>query len=738
MLFLIIFLGFFKNFENPVYLTTAKDFFKGITYNTNEVKSKWNWNFVGPEGGEVIKIIGNPNVPNWCYGISMMDLWVSYDNGNVWSFDTDFYTKINAFDGGDGIIISDSIAIIATNDTIYRTTDKGNSWVPVIGFDTLLAISSETPDTIIYAADMLYPYFRVWRSNDKGLTWNFQGFITPITVDTCDLSFISHRKDNPNYVRALIEYNDSLVIITGSTDGGISWSIYDTIPGDEARDFQINPYNTNHSFITTTNGLFEATSYTGPWNEVFTASLDTLAQPFDVEFLSSTEIIVSSIYNQGIFKGSQSFTVWDFQRVDDREVCAGIAKSGGSFFCGTLGLGILRSIDGTNWEFVNNGLTANAIFSRGNISSIHDSSFYFTTFGGVLRRTKDYGVNWEILNNVTIFGGSVEYSPYNPNFILFSGMDVVGGDESGPKYNSLYRSLDGGYTWSCVDSTNIFVDIHIPYKDSIVLGITTTMFGDTIAIYRSNKKGEGLSPVFYPSEQLNNNIRGLDSVIMFTGEESLYVSSNYGENWSTEYFKGALSYDRTRRIFYIGSYTDTLLRYNVKLDKLDTIAPNIGLILDHSVSPNGILYVVSYIPGDISAISKSTDSAETFVVDTLPFEGAYTIEAGDSAVFIYQIARGFYVSRDITTGILETKKDIISFNRIVNDFIEIELNLKNYSSISIDIFDITGRKIDEFLKDRNFSPGNHSIKYELKYGKGIYFLRVKTNENTNIYKFIKI
>lgn len=739
MFFFIAFFNFYSEFNEIHNILPARNLFFRPDYNAREVKSSWNWNFVGPEGGEIIRIIGNPNVQNWCYGISISDLWVSYDNGNTWSYDPYFYLKINGMQGSDGIIISDMIGIIATNDTVYRTTDKGFSWTPVKGFNTLLAISSETPDTLIYAADINYPYFRVWRSNDKGLNWNLQGNITPIIIDNCDLALIAHRKDNPNYVRALIEYhNGNLVIIVGSTDGGLSWAIYDTIPGSDARDFQINPYNTNHSFITNTNGLFEATSYTGPWNQVITAMIDSIFQPYDVEFISSSNILVSSMFKQGIFKGTQIFTVWDFESVENREVCTGLAKSGNFFFSGTFGLGILKSINGTNWEFVNNGIFANIIFSKGNLSSLHDSSFYFAQAGGLLRKTKDYGANWEKLKNVTLFGGAVEYSPNDPNFILFSGLDVIGGNIYGPIYYSLYRSLNGGNSWVVLDSTYLLGDILIPYKDSIALGITTTMFDGPSVLYRSHKKGEGLYQVLTPSNNLEYNLSGLDSIIFVASDESLYISLDYGEHWLNQNGNGSISYDRTRRIFYIGSFTDTLIRYNVSTMHIDKIAPNIGYIFDHSVSPNGILYAISYLPGNIPVIGKSIDSGETFIVDTLPFYGGYFVLAGDSAVFIYQMGKGFYVSKDITTGIPESKKDKILFNRIVDNLINIELNIENYSYISMDVYDLTGRKIEELLKNKSFSPGKHTLSYKCTYNKGIYFLMITINEKTFIHKFIKI
>ncbi len=713
---------------------------------TESIKlSRWNWNFVGPSGGEIIEIIGNPDVQNWCYGISFFDLWVTYDYGNTWSYDTFFSLKINAFEAGNGIIIDDTIAIISTMDTIYRTVDRGENWIPVKGFNTLLAISSETPDTIIYAADRYYPYYRIWRSNDKGLSWVNMGSITPLTIDNSDLAFISHSRSNPNLVRALIEKNDS-VIIVGSTDGGVNWAIYDTIPGGDTRDFQVNPYNINHSFITTTNAIFEATSFTGPWYQVITAMADSLIAPMDVEFISPTNILVSSMFKPGIYIGTSYLGIWDFTYVDSSEVCYGIGKAGSYYFSGTLGLGILRSLNGSIWEFKNNGIYSHTIQSKGSVSSLHDSSLYFTNFGGVLWRTRDYGESWDVLKNVTSFCGGVEYSPSNPDFILFSGFDVIGGTEQGPVFHSLFRSLDGGSNWEPIDSSYIYGDIHIPYQDSFVFATTSDMFHDTTILLRSQNKGAGLIPILYPSGELDDNTSGLDSILIISevrdGNRILHKSFNYGNTWEEEdigsttgYY--AISYDRTRKIFYIGSYTDRIIRFNTSTMTTDTITPSIGYILDHSVSPNGILYVIFYLPGAISAIGKSQDAGETFIVDTLPFTGAYGVQAGDSAVFIYQVGRGFYVSKDITTSIPEIETEKIKVENVILNEIIIELSLNEPRDVSIKIFDITGRDVMTLMNNKRLQKGNHSLRNKIDLKNGIYFLNIKVNKENKIYKILK-
>uniref|UniRef100_A0A7C4YFC6 T9SS type A sorting domain-containing protein n=1 Tax=candidate division WOR-3 bacterium TaxID=2052148 RepID=A0A7C4YFC6_UNCW3 len=701
-------------------------------------KSKWTWDFVGPEGGEIIKVIANPNVNNWCYGISAMDLWVSYNNGNTWSPDSYFQFRINGFEGGNGMIITDTIAIIATNDTIYRTTNKGLNWTPVKGFgNTLLAITSETPDTIIYAVEGTYPNPTVWRSVDKGLTWQTRG----TTGIWLDFLFIEHIKSNPDYVRAIGRVEgDTTGIIIGSYDGGMSWSIFDTITcNHEIWDFQIDPYDQNHSFITTAAGLFEATSFSGKWEPVLSAMFDTLIRPADVEFMSSSQIVVASMFNPGIFIGNKVFTTWYFTRVEEREVCTGIGKSGNYYFSGTLGSGILRSLDGTNWDFSDSLLYANTIFSKGNISNIHDTSFYFVNFGGVLRRTNDYGSNWEILKN-SIFGGSVEYSPSNSDFLIFSGLDVTGFSANGPSLKTVFRSLDGGVSFEPIDSNYILGDIHILDKDSIVIGITSENLSDTNLILRSHDKGYNITPVFSPDEGIYSTIMGYDSVLMFTTYSKTFISYDYGENWTLLFNKGkSLSYDRIHRIFYIGSgYNDTLFRFNATSGKLDTIPTYIGYIIDHSVSNNGILYLLAHQGGGIDVIGKSFNFGESFILDTLPFSGGYGILASDSAVYIYQVGRGFYVSRDITTSIPEESDEEINLNNIITGDINIELNIKNKENVSIEIFDITGKKITTIFEGKIFEKGKHNLILKNNLKNGIYFVMIKVGKSQRIMKITKI
>jgi len=103
-------------------------------------------------------------------------------------------------------------------------------------------------------------------------------------------------------------------------------------------------------------------------------------------------------------------------------------------------------------------------------------------------------------------------------------------------------------------------------------------------------------------------------------------------------------------------------------------------------------------------------------------------------------ADGWEVWYDINTGIKENATDfdfLIIPNPVTSD-VNISFNLQSEENVSIQLFDIIGQKLG-FMVNETLAPGFHSMNGNLDYlTEGIYFCRLKVEENVVTKKIIKL
>jgi hypothetical protein len=81
--------------------------------------------------------------------------------------------------------------------------------------------------------------------------------------------------------------------------------------------------------------------------------------------------------------------------------------------------------------------------------------------------------------------------------------------------------------------------------------------------------------------------------------------------------------------------------------------------------------------------------------------------------------------------------DISGYPNPVNDYYSLAVNIKNKSDVKVQLFDVTGRLTQEVIEE-NLNTGNHDFKIPVKnFTRGIYFLKVTTEEGQNTIKLIK-
>jgi PKD repeat protein len=134
--------------------------------------------------------------------------------------------------------------------------------------------------------------------------------------------------------------------------------------------------------------------------------------------------------------------------------------------------------------------------------------------------------------------------------------------------------------------------------------------------------------------------------------------------------------------------------------------------------------------------SNSTDANPVHIYAA---PGSYTVEliafnqcGSDTAIQVVQI---------ITTGIDETTRQN-AFTIHPNPFSEkttLDYMLTNNENITLEIFDITGKRVATLLDNKMQSVGNHSIEIELRPElKGIFLLKATHGSTQSVYKLVKI
>lgn len=704
-----------------------KSYFKH-QYVHSAVKSEnpWNWNLINLPGGEILGTFSNPNASNLAFAYSFRDVWRTTDGGANWALSLE-----NCMPQG-GLMSTPTRGIVVDGGgTVWVTLNSGNDWAEVLSTNNFQTASFDVPDTVIYLVDSTPP--RLLRSTNSGLSWQIIGIFNELySVDQ-----VVHIPSSPNVFWLLGHTmpNDTLTYIYYSPAS----AFVDTIPANEVRDFQPNPYNFGHTLIATNSGMYQALSPIGPWIILNEPLVYGLFQPVDIEFTGNDSIVVTSFLNPGIFKGLRQYNVWSFSYVESREI-ATVMSAGGTttLYAGSLGKGIFKSTDdGSSWTIQRNNLYAHTCFSRGCVSyPAVDTVFYYIGLGGIIYRIKNQGSTYDTLKNFLVMGSAIESAPSNPDFLIASCIDLqISGTTL--SMGTIFTSHDGGTNWIKVDSNYLPTDFLITSNPNIIIGLCDTF------LIRSTTGGTNFVPVFAKPVPLSN-LAGSDTILVATFD-SVFVSYDQGATWQfltidPGSYTDEISYDNTRKILYL---TDVpIYRYNLLNGVLDSIMftgyENFGT----DVAPNGNLYFL-YYGGDTIYIARSFDAGNTIEQEPFPILHYFGgLVACNGALFYYEAGRRFWVSTDIAHKIEELQKNrsslLFSAPTIILKGTNIKIKLVSslQKSYSMKIYDISGRLVKNLNPENTFWGTDH-IEFSTKgLGTGVYFLILNDQQKACTKKLI--
>lgn len=173
-------------------------------------------------------------------------------------------------------------------DSIFESSNYGNSWTPVLSAD---AIGSQTPITLAANENVLVmgATGTVWRYTTDGIVWN-----TPIGV-TASIS-----TDFPNSLKWLPEINTFVVgassKVISYSQNGINWTQL-TMTDPNIVNVHTNAYFKNKLFLGTANGSIWTTDDFG---------------------VTVTQIVINSFYNNYGVLGATDFSCRDMIKFKNR------------------------------------------------------------------------------------------------------------------------------------------------------------------------------------------------------------------------------------------------------------------------------------------------------------------------------------------------------------------------------------------------------------------------------------
>ncbi len=572
----------------------------------------------GPMGGIVgdIAINSKGDIYAGVYSafIEYAGLYKSTDNGDSWS---KIKTQFDDFEVYAIYITEEDHIWVGTNfqGRVYLSTDNGLSWQNKRkGYNTGECWAfGESKDGVLFAGDG--QYFQLYRSTDYGENWELSANLRPFVFATDSNNTVyagTHdglfaTKDNGliwaqnNFFAGvpvssiLIDSSDNIYCGTGyydngngvffSSDGGVNWTqigLAGKIVLSLGFDSQGNLYaGTKHD------GLYKTTDMGQTWIHYDKGLYKK--QLFRLKLNKQDDIFIGSEY-EGVFRSTNSGE--EFEQVglptsNLKNICFwgdslifastpsgvqsmnvhtkkwtnlglhdvfGIAISpGGILYAATFADGLFKSFDfGKNWLLTN--LNKDSIMSTYNVLALNDDTVFVATEFN-LRKTTDGGESWLVLPVKTNFFSRGMY-------LNNSDLWVTGFGKS--TYN-LYKSEDGiqfdstfsGFDWSennCISGL----------KNGIIF-ITDRSLGT----FRTTNNGGSWQKILPGKQSIWTVYSGEGGLILGGARDSLWISSNYGDNWYgiplplkrnsniTEIKKGNDSQ------LYIGTYAEGLFEADI-------------------------------------------------------------------------------------------------------------------------------------------------------------------------------
>lgn len=472
------------------------------------------------------------------------------------------------------------VYIGAANGGVWKTTNSGGKWEPIMDFENSIsmgcvAIDTKNPDVLYAATGELssghygYSGAGVFKSTDGGATWKLTGL-----ANVGGFSKIYVHPLNSNLIYAGGVYSNSGFY--KSTDGGVTWTR--TLNLGSVSDISINPKDPNDVIVAVSGvGIYRSSDGGETWGDKKDITYDGVGR-ISVQMAPSDPKIVYALVDRAVPNSTAAGAI--IRSTDNGETWTEVytdadifgSNSQGSYdnfiaihptnpkIVLAGGVNLFRTDDsGANWTLVAGyGTNTHPDMHCACFSPINPNTVYMGCDGG-MNVSDDAGETWYTINNglaVTQFHGNFAMDQTKPK-VLYGGTQ-----DNGTMSNSATRwgeiaGGDGGFT--AIDAKNPNI-VYAETQEASVMVKVDVKNGTASQIGTSITNDPGLWASVLVVDPGTNTL--------FSGRSTLYASYNQGAKWDkvSPRLKSRISMVAASQanpdIIYIGSERGELLVTN--------------------------------------------------------------------------------------------------------------------------------------------------------------------------------
>lgn len=626
---------------------------------------------------------------------------------------------------------------------LYRTTNAGASWSVVLND---FVLSTHAKDSVLFVG---LDGNGVKVSYDLGQTWTVRNNGFSAVAIVYDIEHIG------NYVFCCQETGggDSARLYRTSNDGLLWEMMRDGLPpGADINHLVANDTTLIASMTGVTGfnyGLYRSTDYGDNWTEINNGIPYVVGGNTGEVFAAANgDLYVTATLQTGsplIYKSIDNGNNWFLQGNGLRpdQPAYSFTEAGGYVFAGT---GSYSTVFRTNnggvlWEESRKGIANGEILAL----KEHNGIIYSGGREG-LYYTSDGGENWTELQNGLPFGLPITAIEFNGNNIYLA-TDQYG----------VYLSNDNGTTW--VHSNSGLTGLYAEYINDILFFNNELYVATRDGVYKSTNNGAswflastGLPTVFGGGLVNVNTLTSLGNTLYAgTTLEKVYKSTDGGNTWTLSGGSSFTIYSSTiRDLLTVGAdlYAATDDGVYKSIDSGNTWT-YLDFALTSTLATDGTKIFISNHGATVLTgfgVFESSDAGATWQNITsglLPASNVMTLLAYNDTLYGGTDTRSVWKKPiSTTTGNYEINSQHSDLNcRIYpnpsSNIFTLEFDLSETKTISVLIIDVTGREVMS-INAKSFSAGKNKINFNLsELNNGVYFCKIKSDENLQTVKLIK-